>query len=178
MPASAEPIAERTIVLSAEYGFPQWVAGGLLLRGWARLELGQVESAIADIRSSISGLEASGTLVWMQFARFLLARGLAMAGEARAATELVERILAEIRTTGGRWYEAELHRLKGELLQAAGRSRAEVEACFAAAAAVAARQGSRLWQRRAERALPTSQPPDAPVAGDRPAPRDLSTPSS
>ena len=175
MPAAAEPIAERTIVLSAEYGFPQWVAGGLLLRGWARLELGQVESAIADIRSSISGLEASGTLVWMQFARFLLARGLAKAGQSDAALELVERILAEIRATGGRWYEAELHRLKGELLLAAGRPRAEVEACYEAAAAVAARQGSRLWQRRAAGNLATPQRLDAqpPAADDRPAQREL-----
>jgi predicted ATPase len=167
-PSAALPIAERTIALSAEYGFPQWVAGGLLLRGWARLELGQAESGIADIRSSISGLEASGTLVWMQFARFLLALGLAKSGETGAALELVERILVEIGAAGGRWYEAEAQRLRGELLLAAGRPRAEAEACFASAGAVTARQGSRLW-RHAEGARSARPDADAAPPAARPA---------
>jgi hypothetical protein len=153
MPRAAYPIAERTMALSAEYGFPQWVAGGLMLRGWARLELGEVESGLEDIRGSIGGLEATGTLVWMQFARFLLARGLAMAEELCAATELADRILAEIGATGGRWYESEVHRLKGDLLGAMGHPHAEVEASYKTASSVAVLQGARLWQRRADDAL-------------------------
>jgi predicted ATPase len=169
-PSAALPIAERTIALAADYGFPQWVAGGLLLRGWARLELGQVDGGIADIRSSISGLEASGTLVWMQFARFLLALGLAKSGETVAALELVERILAEILAAGGRWYEAEAQRLRGELLLAAGRSRAEAEACFAAAGAAAARQGSRLWRHAEDAGSAPARPGvDAAPSAARPA---------
>src|SRR5262249_52112631 len=39
-PHEALPVAERGIAMSAEYAFPQWHAGGLLLRGWARTELG------------------------------------------------------------------------------------------------------------------------------------------
>ena len=62
--------------------------------------------------------------------------------------ELVDRTLVEIGSTSGRWYEAELHRLKGDLLLDRGDSSA-AEHCYETAIAVSARQGARLWQLRA-----------------------------
>jgi class 3 adenylate cyclase/predicted ATPase/DNA polymerase III delta prime subunit len=151
-PEEAYPVTERTIALSSEYGFPQWSAGGLMLRGWAQLDLGKLDDGLADIRSSIDALEATGTLIWVQFARFLFAQALAKAGQTRLATELVDRILLELGGTSGRWYEAELHRLKGDLLLGLGRAKA-AEASYEAAIAVAKRQGARLWELRATNAL-------------------------
>jgi class 3 adenylate cyclase/predicted ATPase len=150
--AEAHPIAERAIVLSGEYGFPQWSAGGLMLRGWARLDQGNIDDAVADIRDSIGALEATGTLIWVQFARFLFAEALARSGQARLATELVDQILIQISSTSGRWYEAELHRLRGDLLLGL-RDPAAAEAAYETAIAVAKRQGARLWELRATNAL-------------------------
>jgi predicted ATPase len=147
-PEAALPIAERTIALSGEYGFPLWSAGGLMLRGWALLDLGDVERGLAEIRQSIDALEATGTLIWGQFARYLLADALARAGQSDAAMEQVDQILSQIRATSGRWYEAELHRFRGELLCAHGDA-AAAEAGYERAIAVALRQGARLWQLRA-----------------------------
>jgi predicted ATPase len=151
-PEEAYPVTERTIALSSEYGFPQWSAGGLMLRGWAQVDLGKLDDGLADIRSSINALEATGTLIWVQFARFLFAQALAKAGQTRLATELVDRILLELGGTDGRWYEAELHRLKGDLLLGLGRTMA-AEASYETAIAVAKRQGARLWELRATNAL-------------------------
>jgi hypothetical protein len=56
---AAFPVAERTIAYSNEYGFPQWSAGGLMLRGWARVDpkLKQgsptFETAFADWRRPV-----------------------------------------------------------------------------------------------------------------------------
>jgi predicted ATPase len=55
--------------------------------------------------------------------------------------------------TSGRWYEAELHRLRGDLLVREGASSAAAEVCYETAIAVAGRQGARLWQLRASNAL-------------------------
>jgi predicted ATPase len=52
----ALPVAERTMALSNEYGFPQWLAGGLLLRGWAHIEQGKIGEGLEDICSSINWL--------------------------------------------------------------------------------------------------------------------------
>ena len=75
--------------------------------------------------------------------------------------------LATVHNTGERWYEAELHRLKGELLLAQEGKRhksVEGEACFQQALAIARRQQAkslelraamslaRLWRQRGKRA--------------------------
>ncbi len=153
LPKEGYAVADRTILLSAEYGFPQWFAGGLMLRGWARGENGDVDAGLADIRASIGALEQTGTLIWMQFARFLLAKALAKAGQPDDAMEILDRIIGEISATSGRWYEAEILRLRGDLLAGGGGSLDEAERSYEAAIAVAARQGARLWQLRATNSL-------------------------
>ena len=152
-PQAAFPVADRTVTQSNEQGFPQWVAGGLMLRGWARLELGEIEAGLADIRSSIRALEKTGTLIWMQFSHYLLARALVADEQWSKAAEIVDRISAEIKAAGGRWYEAEVMRLRGDILRGQHRPVSEIEACYESAIATARRQGARLWELRAMESL-------------------------
>src|SRR5262245_18825453 len=149
----AHPLAERVIALSGEYGFPQWLCAGHQLRGWARTDMGEAASGLDDVRASIRAMESTGTLVWIQFGQYQLARVLSKIGQAEEALRLVDRILAEIRLTTGRWYEAEVHRLRGDLLLSGGAPSRDVEACYEAAIATALRQGARLLQLRATNAL-------------------------
>jgi predicted ATPase len=120
------------------------LAGGQMLRGWARCNLEDVEQGLAEIRQSVKALEATGALIWVQFARYLLAQALAKAEQLTDAMKLVDQTLMMVAGTSGRWYEAELHRLKGDLLLHGGDSTAAAEACYERAIAVAARQGARL----------------------------------
>jgi class 3 adenylate cyclase/tetratricopeptide (TPR) repeat protein/energy-coupling factor transporter ATP-binding protein EcfA2 len=152
-PQAAFPVADRAIMQSNEQGFPQWVAGGLMLRGWARLELGEIEAALVDIRSSIRALEKTGTLIWMQFSQYLLARALVADEQWSKAAEIVDRISAEIKAAGGRWYEAEVMRVRGDILRGQNRPASEIEACYESAIATARRQGARLWELRATESL-------------------------
>jgi class 3 adenylate cyclase/predicted ATPase len=150
---AAHPIGERVMGLASEHGFPMFLAGGRIMRGWARLDLADAEGGLADISQSVGELEAIGTLVWVQFGRYLLAQALAKAGDRRTAMSLVEEALNGLSPGSGRWYEADLHRLKGDLLLDAGQSPAAAEACYEAAIRVAARQGARMWQLRATNRL-------------------------
>jgi predicted ATPase/class 3 adenylate cyclase len=152
-PRAAFPVAERTVVQSNEYGFPQWAAGGLMLRGWARIEVGEIEAGLADIRNSIRGLERTGTLIWMQFAHYLLARALVADEQWTKAAEVVDRLLAEIKAAGGRWYEAEVTRLRGDILRGQHKPMPEIEACYESAIAIARRQGARAWELKATESL-------------------------
>jgi len=138
-----------------------------MLRGWAHVDLGHVEAGLADIRSSISGLAATNTLIWMQFAHCLLARALLASGQFESALELVERILAEIGASGGRWYEAEIHRLKGDLHRGQGKPVSEVEPHYEAAIAVARRQKARVWERKAAESLDALRSIDAARSATR-----------
>ncbi|MGY8667762.1 AAA family ATPase [Bradyrhizobium sp. UFLA05-109] len=152
-PEAGYPIAERTVVLASEYAFPLWLAGGRMLRGWASCHLGDVEEGLPELRKSVRALEATGALIWVQFARYLLAQALAKSAQVADAMKLVDQTLLTVAGTSGRWYEAELHRLKGDLLVGGGGSPAAAEICYEKAIAVAARQGARLWQLRASNAL-------------------------
>jgi predicted ATPase/class 3 adenylate cyclase len=164
---AALPVAERTIAYSNEYGFPQWSAGGLMLRGWARFDLGEVEAGLADLRNSIRGLETTGTLLWIQFAHYHLARALVASGQLEQALELVERILTEIGARGGRWYEAEIHRFKGDILRIQGKSVSEIEPHYEAAIAVAKRQEARIWELRAVESLDALRKRNATTSAPR-----------
>jgi class 3 adenylate cyclase/predicted ATPase len=151
-PDAARPIAERTIAISTEHGFPLWLAGARLMRGWTLVEQGDTEQGLEEIRHSMVALEATGALSWVQFARYLLAQALAKAGQFRDAAQLVDQTLAALAGTSGRWCEAELHRLRGDLLLRCD-AFAAAEACYEDAIAVAERQGARLWQLRAANGL-------------------------
>jgi predicted ATPase len=78
----------------------------------------------------------------------LLAEALTEGGarEAALATLAEARALAE--STGERWYEAELHRLTGELAWSEGAG-AAAEAWFQKALEIARRQDAKSWELRA-----------------------------
>lgn len=152
-PEAASPIAERAIRLAGEHGFPVWSAGGHMLRGWAQVELGDTEAGLTEIRQSVDALERTGALTWVRFARYLLAQSLAKLGEREEALKLIDHTLAAIEGTSGRWYEAELSRLRGDLLLRGDGPKAAAEACYERAIAVAKRQGARLWELRATNSL-------------------------
>jgi hypothetical protein len=79
---------------------------------------------------------------------------LGRAGSGSEALALLDEALARVNRTGERWFEAELHRLKGEALLASSSERAgEAEACYLQALAVAQNQGARLWELRATTSL-------------------------
>ena len=56
--------------------------------------------------------------------------------------KLVDQTLLTVAGTSGRWYEAELYRLKADLIVSTGGSQAAAEACYETAMAVAMRQGA------------------------------------
>jgi predicted ATPase len=68
------------------------------------------------------------------------------AGQIEAGWHALDEALAHVDKTGERWWEAELHRLKGELLcrHPTGQE-AQAETCFQQALAVARGQGARWF---------------------------------
>nr|NIO71038.1 tetratricopeptide repeat protein [Anaerolineae bacterium] len=70
------------------------------------------------------------------------------AGQAEEGLSVLAEALALVEKTGERYYEAELRRLKGELLLMQG-DEAEAEASFDKAIEVARRQQAKSWELRA-----------------------------
>jgi predicted ATPase len=157
--------AEAALALAREQGFPRWEAWGTVLRGWALVEQGQAAEGIVQIRQGVTAWQAAGQELGRPFFLAGLAEAYGKAGQTEAGLAVLAEALAVVEKTGERCWEAEVHRLQGELLLA--RTIPEVqpaEACLQQALAVARRQQakslelraalhlSRLWQQQGQRA--------------------------
>jgi predicted ATPase len=80
----------------------------------------------------------------------LLAEALGLTGEIEAGLEVLAEALAAAEASGARGNDAELYRLRGELLgHLPSPDWTEVEACFHTALAIAREQGTRGFELRA-----------------------------
>src|SRR5215213_4153515 len=150
----AQEQAVALIALATEHGFPLWLAAGVVVRGWALADGGRVEEGIAVMRRGLADYRATGAETWSPYFLGLLAEAHGRGGQAAAGLRLAADALDRVERTGVRWIEAELHRLRGELLLTVPEAdQPEVETCFVRALTVAREQGARLWELRAATSL-------------------------
>jgi DNA-binding SARP family transcriptional activator/predicted ATPase len=139
---------EEMLKLSTAGGFPLFVVGGNILHGWRLAMAGQSEVGIAQIRQGLKTCQAMGTEVNRSHWLALLAEAQANCGEVEAGLSTLAEALAFVEKSGERYYEAEIHRLKGELLLMQG-DEAEAEASFQKAIEIARGQQTKSWELRA-----------------------------
>jgi TOMM system kinase/cyclase fusion protein len=154
--------AEATMALGAEQGFGVYAAMGRIFRGWALAQQypesgarqGQVEEGMAQMQQGLAAWRATGAVVFQPYGLALLAEASAQAGQHEAGLTLLAEALALTNDKGERRWEAELYRLKGELLLARSPEHdAEAETCFRQALDIARRQQAKSWELRAAMSL-------------------------
>ncbi len=142
--------AEAAIALASEHGFATWLAMGAMHRGWALTEQGQGEEGIVQFHQGLAAWRSTGAELNRRYHLGLLAEVYTNRGQVKEGLAAVAEALVAVPTTD-RFWEAELHRLQGELLLEAEvrRKRDEVEACFGQAIEIARQQGARSLELRA-----------------------------
>jgi predicted ATPase len=121
--------AEAVMALAREQGFVQRLAGGTVLRGSALAVQGASMEGILAMRQGLATYRAIGAGVGLTHYLALLAEAYAQAGQITAGLAAVAEALGVVDTYGERFCEAELCRLKGDLLLAQEGTRPkEVEA--------------------------------------------------
>ncbi len=154
--------AEAAMTLATDLEFLQQFAQATPLRGWALAASGHGEEGITQIRLAVYG--ATRATRDRPYHLTLLAEACARSGQTAEGLEAVGEALATVAKSAVRWWEAEMYRLRGELLlQPSVAQPGEAEACFQQALDVARRQQakslelraamslSRLWQRQGKR---------------------------
>ena len=101
------------------------------------------------MRRGVALFRAAGVDLCLPYYLGVFADGCLYAGRAEEGLSAAEEGLAEVERTGDVRHEAELYRLRGELLLTLGEDAEEVESCFREAIAVAQRQEARSWELRA-----------------------------
>jgi class 3 adenylate cyclase/predicted ATPase len=108
--------AEVATRLATEQGLPYWGAWGTILWGWALAAQGQGAEGIAQIRRGLAAYRATGAELLCPYFLALLAEAYGSIGQDEEGLRVLAEALPMVHHNGVRFYEAELHRLKGELL--------------------------------------------------------------
>lgn len=113
--------AGETIQLGEEQGAIYRIALGHVLRGWARVESGEGDHALDEIRSAIDTCTAIGAELDRPYMRALLSEALMRLRRTDEALEEIDAGLEQVKGSRSFFYEAELWRLRGEILAAEGK---------------------------------------------------------
>jgi class 3 adenylate cyclase/predicted ATPase len=141
--------AERLITLSEDEKFLAHRSKGEIFRGWALIQMNELEGGIACLRDGIATLREIGTYEDLPVFLGMLAEAYArvdMPGEGMAA---IEEAFRESERAALRYWLPELLRRKGELvLKAAPADPAEAEGCFQTSIQLARQQWAKMLELR------------------------------
>jgi predicted ATPase/class 3 adenylate cyclase len=136
---------EELLALSTEHGFPLYLGFGLVYRGLWLNALGQAQEGLTLLKQGLAAIRATGAVVGTSFALTGLAEAYAILGQPVEGLNSLAEAAQIIETTDERYQEADLHRVRGELLDAIG-DRAAAEQSYCQALAIAARQSAKVFE--------------------------------
>jgi predicted ATPase len=147
--------AEAALTHATKLGFPYYMGTAKMLLGWAQVSLGYAEEGVAQLHEGLTDYDRTGTEMDRPFFRGLLADAYARSGQTWEALALLDEALGSVASGRPFFYEAELQRLRGSLLQQPGpqQDREAAEASFRQALDIARRQQARSLELRTLRSL-------------------------
>jgi predicted ATPase len=139
----------------SRYDLPAfWAGWAAFFRGWTRWLRGEGKAGLAEMRRGLDISREQGRFWFWPSFQAALADAEAGAGETDAGLWRLDDALAESERIEERWYEAEMHRIRGEiLLKRDPADTAAAEQSLQAAIAIAQSQKARSFELRAALSL-------------------------
>jgi DNA-binding winged helix-turn-helix (wHTH) protein/predicted ATPase len=146
--------AEASIALAKEHDLAMPKAWSMGVIGWCDAKMGEPDRGIALLAEAIAALRAAQSTHFLGYLLGLSAEVHIKAGHLGEAMQAVEDGITLAESSGERFYSAELHRLRGELLARPpyGQKR-KAQASFRRAIEIASEQGAAMLERRARESL-------------------------
>ena len=156
----AQEYAEEATAVSREHGLAMYPILATVIRGWSLFDEERPEESIEQMREGLELLQATGTEFIRPHFLGLLADALGKAHQHEEALRMIDEAVSFTDRHRERYYQAELYRLKGELLLKQSKSRgvlsddgptlvAEAERCFNESIRIARQQQAKSWELRA-----------------------------
>jgi predicted ATPase len=149
-PAEVERLATDLMEVSARHNYAFWLAGGGILRGWARSVSGDTAQGVVWIERGLRAYRATGSTLGVPFGLALKGEALHLADRTSEALEAINEADALAQRFEQRFWCAELHRLRAVFLAAVGADETQIDASFCQAIRTAKRQKSVSLEKRAE----------------------------
>ena len=151
---TAQAYTEAAIRLAMDQGFLHWRAHGFILRGSTLVHQGEAKEGIEQIHQGLMDYRATGAEINRSYWLALLAEAYGIIGQPEAGLTALTEALTLVDTTGERWCEPELYRLKGALLlQQNLDNQVDAEACFHKALDIARTQQAKSFELRTATSL-------------------------
>jgi predicted ATPase len=148
--SAATALEDELVALADEKGSLFWKAWGIVLQGCVVTSTGKARHAAEVLASGITALRSTGATTQVPLYQSYFAKAHADLGQFDDAWRCIDEAMTAVETTKERWFEAEIHRIAGEIaLMGPEPHAAKAEACFERALAVARAQQAKSWELRA-----------------------------
>src|SRR5262245_3082388 len=151
-PQRAAAHADEAIALSVEHGLASPGHRARFFRGALLAQNGDPQAGIELMRNAIAATEGNAERNRRTLYLGHLASAHASLGQPEVGLDLLDEAVRTAEVTSEKLFEAELHRVRGEILLTLGR-RAEAEAGLRRALTIAQQQQARWWELRAATTL-------------------------
>jgi predicted ATPase len=146
-------VQELSVLCDAQR-FPLFAAHGIIWQGWALCLQGQAETGVAQMRQGLAAQQTTSSRLVRPFFLAMLAEGCAMIGAIDEGLKTLDEALHDVSIREERVYEAELYRLRGEMLyRQSPELLFQAEQALLQALTVARRQQARSLELRAALSL-------------------------
>ncbi|MEJ2379349.1 MAG: adenylate cyclase, partial [Pseudolabrys sp.] len=136
---------EELAALTEEHAISYYRAMGMIFRGRCLAALGEEQKGIELLTSGLHAYRATGTVLYVPTFLTWLADAYGKAHQPDKGLTQLDRVAELIESTQLRLDEAEMHRVRGELLISIDDPAAAAES-FRTAMTVSQRQGAKLWE--------------------------------
>jgi class 3 adenylate cyclase/predicted ATPase len=148
--ATATALLDELVTLADEKGALFWKAGGMVRKGELFSLTGKASDAVHMITSANAASRSMGTTNYMPSSLSYLARAYMKLGKFEDAWRCIGEAMTAVEATKERWFEAEVHRVAGEIaLRSPKPDAAEAQAYFERALEVARQQQAKSLELRA-----------------------------
>ena len=144
---TAEALSGEAIEVAREQEFPFWQGTAMVLRGWAWAVTGKPDEGIALLQQGISVFRSTRAEVQLSSWFGLLAEAYGNGERPEEGLRAVDEALRWVRTTGERYYEPELYRLRGQFFLQRGNAK-QAEKDFLGGLQIARQHQARSWALR------------------------------
>jgi predicted ATPase len=151
--ATAKALADELFTLADEKGASFWKPVGVLYQGLLFGAAGRATEAVQLLSSGLAEYRSRGQTHFTPVELSSLAKAHADLGQFDDAWRCIDEAKVVIEKTKETWFEADVHRIAGEVALKLQPNVAKAEDCFERALAVARQQQAKSWELRAAMSL-------------------------